>query len=137
MADHASGEQPDGRIAFAADSLDPTVARLGLICGLLSQGSDKALLELDPTWFENPLATSADPRRRTLRTIPTNAAQRAELLALFQEVLGSVSADSLGIPTLNPGRKWYPIRNPAEEVADTASDTGLYQIGRASCRERG
>jgi len=132
MAHNALAEQLDsggtGRISFPADSLDPTVTRLGLICGILSQGSDKSQLELDTRWFENPLASSNDPLRRTIRTIPTNPQQRAELLALFEEVLGSVSAESLGIPTVNSGRKWYPIRNPADPIDDTASDTGLYLV---------
>ena len=77
MAHNALAEQLDsggtGRISFPADSLDPTVTRLGLICGILSQGSDKSQLELDTRWFENPLASSNDPLRRTIRTIPTGS----------------------------------------------------------------
>lgn len=128
MAYDASSSPQQTRISFPADSLDPTVARLGLITGLLSRGTDPTQLVLDTTWFENPLASSNDPLRRTIRTIPTNPTQRAELLALFEEVFGSVSADSLGIPTIVSGRKWYPIRNPADDVNDTASDTGLYLV---------
>ena len=116
------------RISFPADSLDPTVARLGLVSGLLSRSADPTTLDLDTAWFENPLAEPAGGVRRTVRTIPTNTAQREEMLALFKELLGSVSAESLGIPTRVAGRIWYPIRNPAAKPEDQENVTGLYLV---------
>jgi hypothetical protein len=131
MREQASPPEEGGeKLSFRADSLSPTVGRLGLVAGLLSPGSDKTQLDLDTAWFGNPLAEPSvnDPNRRSIRTIPTNVEQRQELLNLFEELLGSVSAESLGIPATVAGRKWYPIQNPLAETGDTNRDTGLYLV---------
>jgi hypothetical protein len=118
---------PSGGLLFPADSLNPTVARLGLISGLLQAGSDKSQLEVDTAWFENPMGKPGDPKRRTIRTIPDNREQREELLKLFEELMGSASAEALGVPSDASGRKWYPIKNPLAKPEEDAN-TGLYLV---------
>jgi hypothetical protein len=118
-----------GGILFPADSLNATVARLGLISGLLFRADGGKQFELNTAWFQNPVAEPGiDPSRRSIRTIPTNPQQRQELLALFEELLGSVSADALGIPTDSAGRKWYPVKNPLAKPEDADANTGLYLV---------
>jgi len=101
---------------FAANEIDTTVARLGVLVGVLDGTPDEGSLTFKEEWFTDPLSN--------IESIPKNKAQSDQLIKLLEELLGTVSGDALGSPKKTENRTWYPISLPTTP----AKPTGLYLI---------
>ncbi|HEX6370731.1 MAG TPA: DUF6603 domain-containing protein [Longimicrobium sp.] len=95
--------------------LDPVLATLGQMVGLLAPTGTEGVYSLQGAWFENPVAS-------TSAGVKQNPAQIAALLA---QLLGQVAGSGLGVPVRDPALlgTWYPIANPATNLP-----TGLFIV---------
>ncbi|MFB6456392.1 DUF6603 domain-containing protein [Chitinophaga sp. Hz27] len=102
----------DNGISFSG--LDPVLASLGLLIGLLTKPDpNKETYALNPSWFANPIDN-------TQKGITDNPAQFEQLLTA---VLGKIGGNALGIPIQDAALlgTWYPIKNGNEP-------TGFYLV---------
>ena len=105
-------------ITLAAADLNPVIATLGQMVGLLTPTKDAsgaAQFSLVFDWFSDPLA-------RTSAGVKNNGDQ---VVALMAQLLGEVGGTALGIPVSNPGLlgTWYPINLPG-----STTPSGLYAV---------
>ncbi|WP_212004523.1 DUF6603 domain-containing protein [Chitinophaga sp. HK235] len=102
----------DNGLTFAG--LDPILASLGLLIGLLTQPDPELeVYQLNPNWFANPIDN-------TQKGITANPEQFQQLLTA---ILGKIGGNALGIPIQDASLlgTWYPIKNGQEP-------TGFYLV---------
>ncbi|MDB5041443.1 MAG: hypothetical protein JWN27_2169 [Candidatus Eremiobacteraeota bacterium] len=81
--------------------LDPALAALGVMIGLLTAGEEEGTYCVVPAWF-------ADPYGNVKNAVSGDGTKLAQLLA---QLLGSVAGQALGVPVKDPAiaGTWYPI----------------------------
>lgn len=92
----------DNGLTFAG--LDPVLASLGILIGLLTQPDPQQdVYQLNPNWFANPI-------NNTQQGITANPEQFEKLLT---SILGKIGGNALGIPVQDAALlgTWYPIKN--------------------------
>jgi hypothetical protein len=91
----------DGQPPISLEGLDPALAALGVLIGLLQDGGG-GTYTVDPAWF-------LDPYGNVRKAVAGNGPQLAQLLA---QLLGSVAGQAVGIPVKDPAivGTWYPIQ---------------------------
>ncbi|NIG56675.1 DUF6603 domain-containing protein [Chitinophaga sp. Cy-1792] len=97
--DNLSG---DNGISFSG--LDPVLASLGLLIGLLTKPDpDRDTYSINPGWFANPI----DNTQKGITSSPEQFEQ------LLTAVLGKIGGNALGIPIQDAALlgTWYPIKN--------------------------
>ncbi len=113
----AGGAPPGdgGGDGVSISGLDPVLASMGEMVGLLEPGSARGELKLDDSWFSDPIG-------KTSAGVKENPAAFADLLG---QLLGSVAGHALGVPVKDPALlgTWYPVSNP-----QTGDPTGLYVV---------
>ncbi|MES2706267.1 MAG: DUF6603 domain-containing protein [Verrucomicrobiota bacterium] len=89
---------------LSGTSLDPMVADIGLLTGVLLPGSNNGFA-LNSEWFDNPVSA-------TRQGVRQNAPALTDLL---ERILGSIGGNALGLPAADPALlgTWIPIPNPA------------------------
>src|SRR5262245_50317806 len=102
------------------ESLDPIVADIGRLTGLLQEASAEAY-KLNSEWFNNPISATEQGVRQ-------NADQLTDLLT---RVLGSIGGNALGLPAPDPALlgTWIPIPNPANANQPTNFYVVSYKSG--------
>ncbi|WP_415401133.1 DUF6603 domain-containing protein [Tateyamaria sp. SN3-11] len=104
-------------LSFPSDALDPRLADIGVLVGLLTRTGNDLALNLD--WFENPVTY--------IEGIPQN---RDAILDLLRDVLGEKSDVS------PDGNDWYQIKYEDNETpvyvvlpSDTTSPSSVVALG--------
>jgi hypothetical protein len=101
-------------VSITAADLDPLVASLGRLLGLLTPNGDQLDLNLD--WFQHPVQQSTAGVKQN----------GAELVSLFSQLLGEAGGNALGIPVTDPALlgTWYPVSSPGQ----AQEPNGLYAV---------
>ena len=110
--------------AIEVDDLDPLVAQIGILLGILEQAQPGDLYTLNTGWFTHPAYY--------LSQVPTKNA--GLLLDVLGQLLDAAAGSAVGTPHQALGRTWYPIAVPDSSgqaeaspfylVAPTASTSG-------------
>lgn len=95
---------------FAADSLDPLVARVGKVAGLLRQIDDD--LEVNSNFVRDPVAELGQILK----------SRQNEVIDLLGELLGRVGSETLGLPAAGDEDQWLPIKD------GSGQPTGFYVV---------
>ncbi|MEM8852006.1 MAG: hypothetical protein AAGE03_18460, partial [Pseudomonadota bacterium] len=114
----AGAPPPAQGISF--DGLDPTLASLGILIGVLAEGPPpvgqaEQSYELNSAWF-------ADPIPKLRKSVVENA---GEIAALLSGLMGAAAGQALGVPVTDPALvgTWYPLITP-----DPKKARGLYVV---------
>ncbi|MEM7641169.1 MAG: DUF6603 domain-containing protein [Pseudomonadota bacterium] len=102
------------------DGLDPTLASLGILIGVLTKGppptgtADQSY-DLNGDWFADPIANLR-------KAVGENA---GEIAALLSGLMGAAAGQALGVPVTDPALlgTWYPLITP-----DPKKARGLYVV---------
>ncbi len=96
-------------ITLPEDALDPVVAKIGEVAGILTGGTTQ---EINDAFLRNPLETLADALRD----------RQDAVIELLGMLLGDTNAEVLGMPAGGTDDHWIPIRDP------DGHETGLYLV---------
>lgn len=112
---------PADAVCFAG--LDPALASLGQLVGVLEPGSGNDSFCLNAAWFGDPIGNL----RTALRQNP------GQIAGLMTELLGSAAGQAMGLPVKDPALlgTWYPLVTPDPKAA-----RGLYIVNYASGDEQ-
>ena len=112
---------PADAVCFAG--LDPALASLGQLIGVLEQGAGDDNFCLNAAWFGDPIGNL----RTALRQNP------GQIAGLMTELLGSAAGQAMGLPVKDPALlgTWYPLVTPDPKAA-----RGLYIVNYESGGEQ-
>lgn len=99
--------------------LDPALASLGQLIGVLEPGAEADSACLNAAWFGDPIGNL----RTALRQNP------GQIAGLMTELLGSAAGQAMGLPVKDPALlgTWYPLITPDPKAA-----RGLYIVNYES-----
>ncbi|OAN79412.1 hypothetical protein A8B78_11805 [Jannaschia sp. EhC01] len=116
----AEGAEADS-VCFSG--LDPALASLGQLIGVLQKGSDADSFCLNANWFGDPITNL----KTALRENP------GEIAGLMTELLGSAAGQAMGLPVKDAALlgTWYPLITPDPKAA-----RGLYIVNYESAGDQ-